>query len=112
MLAVAVAVSGILFARRARLLAGLVRAAQPTTRRGDVPRRVYNETTVTLGQRKLLQRVVPGLAHAFIFWGFLVLLPTILIALIGVVDKDATLPWLGHQGWYAAMVDLFCVLVL
>ena len=29
--------------------------------RGDVPRRVHNETTVILGQRKLLQRVVPGL---------------------------------------------------
>ncbi|HEY1592347.1 MAG TPA: (Fe-S)-binding protein [Solirubrobacteraceae bacterium] len=112
MLAAAVAVSGILFARRARLLTRLVRAAQPTTRKGDVPRRVYSETTVVLAQRKLLQRVVPGLAHAFIFWGFLVLLPTILIALIGVVDKRATLPWLGHQGWYALLVDVFAVLVL
>jgi Fe-S oxidoreductase len=50
--------------------------------------------------------------HAFIFWGFLVLTPTILIAMIGIVDKHATLPWLGHQGWYALLVDLFCVLVL
>ena len=30
--------------------------------------------------------------HAFIFWGFLVLFPTIVIAMIGVVDRDATLP--------------------
>ena len=65
-----------------------------------------------LGQRKLLQRFGPGLMHAFIFWGFLVLLPTILIALIGVVDKHDTLPWLGHQGWFAFLVDLFAVLVL
>jgi Fe-S oxidoreductase len=50
--------------------------------------------------------------HAFIFWGFLVLTPTILIAMIGIVDKRATLPWLGHQGWYALLVDLSCVLVL
>ena len=50
--------------------------------------------------------------HAFIFWGFLVLAPTILIAMIGIVDKHATLPWLGHQGWYALLVDIFCVLVL
>jgi Fe-S oxidoreductase len=50
--------------------------------------------------------------HAFIFWGFLVLAPTIIIALIGVVDKHATLPWLGHQGWYALLVDVFAVLVL
>ena len=65
-----------------------------------------------LGQRKLLQRLGPGLTHAFIFWGFLVLAPTIVIALIGVVDKHSTLPWLGHQGWYALLVDIFCVLVL
>jgi Fe-S oxidoreductase len=93
-------------------LVGIARQAQPVTRSGEIERRVRNEATIVLGQRKLLQRLGPGLMHAFIFWGFLVLAPTILIALIGVVDKDATLPWLGHQGWYAAMVDLFCVLVL
>ena len=71
-----------------------------------------NEATIVLGQRKLLQRLGPGLIHAFIFWGFLVLLPTILIALIGVVDKHATLPWLGHQGWFAFLVDIFAMLVL
>jgi Fe-S oxidoreductase len=34
------------------------------------------------------------------------------IAMIGAVDKHATLPWLGHQGWFALMVDVFAVLVL
>jgi Fe-S oxidoreductase len=28
------------------------------------------------------------------------------------VDKHSTLPWLGHQGWFALLVDIFCVLVL
>ncbi|HEX2125150.1 MAG TPA: (Fe-S)-binding protein [Thermoleophilaceae bacterium] len=65
-----------------------------------------------LGQRKLLQRLVPGLVHAAIFWGFVVLFPTILMAMIGAVDREATLPWLGHQGWFAFMVDVFAVLVL
>ena len=55
---------------------------------------------------------MPGLIHAAIFWGFLVLFPTILIAMIGAVDRDATLPWLGHQGWFALIVDVFAVLVL
>jgi Fe-S oxidoreductase len=112
LLAAAVAVSAGLFATRVRFLVGLLRAAAPVARGGDVPRRVRNEATIVLGQRKLLQRVVPGLIHAFIFWGFLVLAPTILIAFIGVVDKHATLPWLGHQGWFAFLVDLFAVLVL
>ena len=71
-----------------------------------------NEATIVLGQRKLLQRFGPGLIHAFIFWGFLVLAPTILIAMIGVVSKHSTLPWLGHQGWFAFLVDVFAVLVL
>ncbi|HWF50990.1 MAG TPA: (Fe-S)-binding protein [Solirubrobacteraceae bacterium] len=90
----------------------LVRAGAPVERTGDVPRRARNEVSIVLGQRKLLQRLGPGLMHAFIFWGFLVLAPTILIALVGVVDRHATLPWLGHQGWYAFLVDIFSVLVL
>jgi len=77
-----------------------------------VPKRVENEAVIVLGQRKLLQRLVPGLIHAAIFWGFLVLFPTIVIAMIGAVSRDATLPWLGHQGWFAFMVDVFAVLVL
>ena len=28
------------------------------------------------------------------------------------MDKHTTLPWLGHQGWFAFLVDLFAVLVL
>ena len=65
-----------------------------------------------LGQRKLLMRRLPGLMHAAIFWGFIVLFPTIVIAMIGAVDRRATLPWLGAQGWYALLVDVFALLVL
>ena len=114
-LAAALAASGALFTTRVRTLVALVRAAAPAQaaqRSGDTTRRARNEATIVLGQRKLLQRLVPGLMHAFIFWGFMVLLPTILIALIGIVDKHSTFPWLGHQGWYALLVDIFCVLVL
>jgi Fe-S oxidoreductase len=89
-----------------------VRAARPLDRTDDVPRRVRNEATIVLGQRKLLQRLVPGLMHAAIFWGFLVLFPTIVMAGIGAVDRDATLPWLGRQGWYMATVDVFVLAVL
>ena len=92
----------------------LLRSVRPTgfERDDDVPRRVRNEAVVVLGQKKLLQRLAPGLMHAFIFWGFLVLLPTIVIAMIAAVDRGATLPWLGHQGWFALTVDVFAVLVL
>ncbi len=85
---------------------------RPADRSGNLPARARNEAEIVLGQRKLLQRLGPGLMHALIFWGFLVLAPTIVIAMIGAVDREATLPWLGHQGWFALLVDVFCVLVL
>jgi Fe-S oxidoreductase len=102
----------LLFARRAKLLVDLVRLGKPSDRFGDLPGRARNEAVIVLGQRKLFQRLVPGLIHAAIFWGFVVLFPTILMAMIGAVDREATLPWLGHQGWFAFIVDLFAVLVL
>jgi Fe-S oxidoreductase len=105
-------VSGGLFAQRVSFLVDLLRSGAPVKRTGERSRRAEHEATIVLGQRKLLQRIGPGLIHAFIFWGFLVLGPTIVIAMIGVVSKHATFPWLGDQGWYAFLVDLFAVLVL
>ena len=107
-----VAVAGGLFTRRAQLLYRLVRMGKPVDRGGDLGRRVRAETTIVLGQRKLLQRLVPGVVHALIFWGFVVLFPTIVMAFLGAVDRDWTIPWLGHQGWFFLLVDVFCVLVL
>jgi hypothetical protein len=34
------------------------------------------------------------------------------MALLGAVDPDWTLPWLGRQGWFFLVVDVFCVLVI
>ena len=111
-LAVALLVAAGLFARRASLLYRIVRLGKPVARFDDVPARVRNEATIVLGQRKLFQRLGPGLMHASIFWGFVVLAPTIVMAAIGVVSKHSSIPWLGHQGWFAAMVDVFAALVL
>ena len=101
-----------LFARRAVLLYRLIRMGKPVPRFDDIPGRARAEAFVVIGQSKLLQRLLPGAMHAAIFWGFIVLFPTIFIAMIGVVDQHATLPWLGRQGWYALLVDIFAFLVL
>jgi Fe-S oxidoreductase len=111
-LALALILAGGLFGRRAFLLFRLVRSGKPAARFGDVPARAKAEAIVVVGQSKLLQRLLPGAMHAAIFWGFLVLFPTIVIAMIGAVDPHATLPWLGAQGWYALLVDVFALLVL
>jgi Fe-S oxidoreductase len=111
-LAIALIVAGALFGRRALLLYRLIRMGKPVARFDDLAARAQAEAVVVVGQSKLLQRLGPGLMHAAIFWGFIVLFPTIFIAMIGVVDEHATLPWLGHQGWYALLVDIFAFLVL
>jgi Fe-S oxidoreductase len=105
-------VAGYLFGRRALFLVRLTRAARPLERTDDIPLRVKNEATIVLGQRKLFQRLIPGAMHALIFWGFLVLFPTILMAGIGAIDRGWSFPWLGRQGWYMAMVDVFILAVL
>jgi Fe-S oxidoreductase len=111
-LGVVIVIAIALFSRRALLLYRLVRMGKPAKRFDDLPGRVRAEAVVVIGQSKLLQRMLPGLMHAAIFWGFIVLLPTIAIAMIGIVDAHATLPWLGEQGWYALLVDVFAFLVL
>lgn len=112
------AVALTLFVRRALLIVRLVRMGAPLQRFDDLPKRVENETAIVLGQKKLLYRVGPGLMHAFIFWGFVVLFPTILLAIVYVIEREPSLPagsplaWLESQGWFALLVDLFCALVL
>ncbi|GIU99321.1 MAG: Fe-S oxidoreductase [Actinomycetota bacterium] len=111
-LAVLLAISLGLFARRALLLVRLVRLGRSVDRRGDLPRRLLRELVHVLGQRKLLQRPLPGLMHALIFWGFLVLLTTIAEALGQVIDPHFALPVIGRAGWLGLLQDLFAAGVL
>jgi Fe-S oxidoreductase len=105
-------VAVVLFVRRVRPRVELVRGARPTGREEGVSsQRLGRELTHVLGQKKLLQKLGPGLMHAFIFWGFLILLPTILEAAIAIVDETASLPILGDAAWYAFLSDMFATLV-
>ncbi len=100
--------------RRAAPRVATLRAARPDDpeRGGPAGERAARELVEVVGQRKLFQRFVPGLMHAAIFWGFVVLLPTIAEAAIGVVDRDAGLPLVGGTTWFAWLVDVFAVAVL
>jgi Fe-S oxidoreductase len=101
-----------LAARRAGLLTRLVRMGRQVERRGDVGTRVAREGVRVLGQRKLFQRFVPGLMHALIFWGFLVLLTTIVEVGGQVIDPAFELPWIGGTAWLGLVQDTFAAGVL
>ena len=68
--------AGILFWRRARWHLAVVRAGRPLDRFDRVPQRIKALGVFVFGQRRLLQDPGPGLTHAFVFWGFIVLLAT------------------------------------
>ncbi len=101
-----------IFSRRAYDLYRFVRLGRPVNRFDDLPRRVEQEAVVVLGQRKLLQRLGPGLMHAFIFWGFLILLTTIIEAIGEVFVRDFAIPLIGRSGWLGLIQDVFSVLVI
>jgi Fe-S oxidoreductase len=111
-LLLALAVAGGAFARRAHQLWRFVRLGRPVRRLDDIPTRVGREATIVLGQRKLLQRAGPGLMHAFIFWGFLVLLTTIIEAFGEVFRRDFAIPVIGRSGGLGLVQDGFAVLVM
>ena len=68
-------------ARRGLVLFKLIRTGQPAVGRpAKVDKAVQAEGTEVLAQKKLLQWAVPGIAHVFAFWGFLVLGLTIIEA--------------------------------
>ena len=74
--------------------------------------RLRAELVEVLGQRKLLERPVPGLAHFFTFWGFTVLLTTIAEAYGELFDDDFALPLVGHSPLLGFLQDLTSVAVL
>ena len=97
---------------RAWRLYRFLRLGRPEARLDHPWLRLRDELVIYLGQRKLLKRpyYARGLAHAFIFWGFLVIT-------IGTVDLLANgiagfhLPGAG-SAVFAWTIDIFAVLVL
>jgi Fe-S oxidoreductase len=76
LIVVPVAAAVFLFWRRARWHMAILREGLPLDRSDRVGARIASVLVFVLGQRRLLQDLGPGLTHAFVFWGFVVLLAT------------------------------------
>ncbi len=78
--------------------------------------RVKGLFVYVLGQFRLFRFRFPGIAHFFIFWGFLTLSLTILQAMIeGLLafsNPHFVLPFIGKFGPFAFLQDLFAVFVI
>jgi Fe-S oxidoreductase/uncharacterized membrane protein YuzA (DUF378 family) len=112
LLLVAFAVFGV---RIYRLLWVDLRRGQPGPPFGRWPERLKSLAVYVGGQWRLFRFPVPGIGHFFVFWGFLILILTILQAIIeGLVaftDPEFVLPLVGEFGPLALLQDLFAALV-
>jgi Fe-S oxidoreductase len=91
----------------------LISSGQPTPGRlNGAAARLRAEVREVIGQQRLLKWSVPGLAHAFTFWGFLILGLTILEAYGALFDQDFHIPLIGRWGLVGFLEDLFAVAVL
>jgi Fe-S oxidoreductase len=99
--------------KRGWFLFSIARSGKPAVgRTKDAPKRVEAEAIEVLGQKKLLKWTIPGLAHVFAFWGFLVLGLTILEAYGALFIADFAVPVIGTWPIVGFLEDLFGVLVL
>jgi Fe-S oxidoreductase len=103
----------VLVGRRAWFLFRLVSTGQPAPgRMKDVPAQLKAELLDVFGQRKLLRRPLPGLAHFFVFWGFIILLFTIIEMYGDLFSKTFAIPGIGHSEALGFLEDFFAVAVL
>ena len=103
-----------LFWLRARRHLAVLRSGRPIGRLDQPLRRIWGLVVYVIFQRRLLNDLGPGLMHAAIFWGFLILLVTTGNYLTnGLVETALAWP-LGGIVWMAvvAVANLFIGLIL
>ena len=107
---------GIFTYRVYRLLWMNMRRGEASGPFGQWLERIKGLIVYVAGQQRLFRVPLPGIAHFFIFWGFLLLSLTILQAmiegLVAFVNPHFTLPILGTFGPLALLQDFFAVFVI
>jgi ferredoxin len=105
----ALAVAG----RRGATIAKLIRSGQPAHDRSqELGRRVRTQLVEVFGQKRLLKWSVPGLAHFFTFWAFVILATVYLEAYGALFNPEFAIPWVGHWAVLGFLQDAIAVLCL
>ena len=105
-----IAVTGItLFGVRAGELITLLAKARREDRTDHIEDRIGQFFLVVLGQSGVLRDPIPGIAHFFTFWGFIIIqfgLLNLMLQGIGL-----SLPIIGDSHAFATLLDLFIIFV-
>ncbi len=105
-------------ARRVVWLGRLIRSGQPDPTRvpgvtGRLGQAVKNQLVEVFAQQRLLKWTVPGAAHFFVFWAF-VILASVYVEAYGVllISEDFAIPLIGHWEVLGFLQDLIAVLAV
>ncbi len=104
---------GVIAARRAWWLYSLIKSGQPDAKRSEgLGARLRAQIVEVAGQRKLLRWSIPGLAHLFTMWGFVILLTVYIEAYGALFVEDFHIPLIGRSPILGFVQDLIAVMVL
>jgi Fe-S oxidoreductase len=101
--------SFVIFGLEVRRLVALMLLGRPENRFDYMGKRVGHFVSMVLGQRGVLRDPIPGLAHFFTFWGFIIISLGTLNLWFGAFN--GAVPLLGGNPVFNAFVDVFTVLV-
>lgn len=107
--------AAIVAARRLRFLYRVIAAGGSAAGQGRTFRfksRARREVRETLLQRGLLTWTGPGVAHLLVFWGFVVLLATIIEAVGDLFSPTFAIPWIGRSSLVGLSEDVSALAVL
>src|SRR5580765_4196156 len=108
-----VTVALVLFARRVTFLVRLLLKGKPASRWDHLPARVGKVLVYVIGQARLIGGDFwPGLMHATIFWGFIILTLGTIEFFGKAVTESFVLPFMSDTGAFLVLQDLFSVLVI
>src|SRR6266700_5815981 len=99
-----------LFIVRVGKLITLLIRARPEDRTDHIDDRIGEFFLVVLGQSGVLRDPLPGIAHFFTFWGFIIIQFGLLNLILGAFN--GSLPLLGDNPPFSTVLDIFVVLVL
>ncbi len=106
---IALAIAG----RRAFEIYKLIASGQPAHDRSqDLGKRLRTQLVEVFGQKRLLKWSVPGLAHFFTFWAFVLLLTVYIEAYGALFDPEFHIPLIGTWPVLGFLQDLIAVLCL
>jgi len=106
-------VVAVVAARRAWWLYTLISSGQPDAKRAEgLGGRVRAQFVEVFGQRKLLRWSIPGLAHLFTMWGFIILLTVYIEAYGALFVEDFHIPLLGRWAALGFLQDFIAIMVL